>query len=56
MKRDVTLKPRKQGNLPPEKLKKILSGIYTKETVEELMLKLCGSDGERKDDGNEETD
>ncbi len=37
MKRDIGLKPRETGNLPPEKLRDILSRIYPEETVEELM-------------------
>ena len=40
MKRDFTLKPRECGNLPPEKLEKILSTIYPEETVAELMDRL----------------
>lgn len=50
MKRDVGLKPRETGNLPPEKLAQILGGIYPEETVGELMEKLCDMDGERKTD------
>lgn len=49
MKRDVGLKPRKTGDLPPEKLAQILGTIYPGETVGELMDKLCDMDGERKD-------
>lgn len=37
MKRDIGLKPRETGNLPPEKLHDILSHIYPEETAEELM-------------------
>jgi hypothetical protein len=45
--RNVGLKPRKSGDLPPEKLKQILSSIYPEETADELMEKLCKtSEGE----------
>lgn len=37
MKREIGLKPRETANLPPEKLRDILSRIYPEETVEELM-------------------
>ncbi len=37
MKRDVGLKPREAANLPPEKLRDILSRIYPEEVVEDLM-------------------
>lgn len=37
MRRNIGLKPREKGNLPPEKLRDILSRIYTEETVENLM-------------------
>ena len=37
MSRNIELKPRENGNLPPEKLRDILSRIYPEETVEELM-------------------
>ena len=37
MRRNIELKPREVGNLPPEKLRDILSRIYPEETVEELM-------------------
>ena len=40
MKRDIGLKPRETGDLPPEKLRDILSRIYPEETVEELMDRL----------------
>ena len=39
MKRDIGLKQRETGSLPPEKLRDILSQIYPEETVEELMNK-----------------
>ncbi len=48
--RDVGLKPRKTGDLPPEKLAQVLSTIYPEETVMELMGKLFDKDGERKND------
>ena len=37
MSRNIELKQREKGNLPPEKLRDILSRIYPEETVEELM-------------------
>ena len=37
MSRNIELKPRENGNIPPEKLRDILSRIYPEETVEELM-------------------
>lgn len=37
MSRNIELKPRENGNLPPEKLRDILSRIYPEEIVEELM-------------------
>lgn len=37
MKRDVGLKPRETGNLPPEKLREILGRIYPEEVADELM-------------------
>lgn len=40
MKRDVFLKPRKSGSLPPEKLREILSRIYPESTVIEVMESL----------------
>lgn len=49
MKRDFSLKPRTTGDLPPEKLEQILGQIYSEETVVELMEKLCGTDGERRE-------
>ena len=52
IKRDISLKPRKTGSLPPEKLEQILNGIYPEETVGELMEKLCNTDGERNEDGS----
>lgn len=48
--RDVGLKPRTTGDLPPEKLEQILGRIYPEETVEELMEKLCDRNG-GADDG-----
>ena len=50
MNRDFSLKPRQTGDLPPEKLEQILGRIYTEETVEELMKKLCTK--EVKEDGS----
>ena len=47
--RDVGLKPRGCGNLPPEKLLEILRGIYPKETADELFLKLMGLKPEEKE-------
>lgn len=47
--RDVGLKPRTCGDLPPEKLEQILSKIYSEETVTELMSKLCDIDGGSED-------
>lgn len=38
--RDIKLKPRETGNLPPEKLLKILRGIYPKETADKLFTDL----------------
>ena len=38
--RNRDLKRRESGTLPPEKLREILSRIYTEETVDELMGKL----------------
>lgn len=40
MKRNFGLKRRESKNLPTEKLQEILSKIYAKETVDELMGKL----------------
>ena len=48
--RDVGLKPRTTGDLPPDKLEQILGRIYPEETVEELMEKLCDRNG-GADDG-----
>lgn len=42
--RDIKLKPRETGNLPPEKLLEILRGIYPKETADELFADLMGSE------------
>ena len=42
MKRDVGLKPRETGNMPPEKLREILGGIYSDEVADELMERLVG--------------
>lgn len=39
MKRNFDLKRRESRDLPPEKLKEILSRIYPEETVNELMDK-----------------
>lgn len=50
IKRDVGLKPREEGDLPPEKLASILGRIYPEEVVDELMEALCPA-GERKSDG-----
>ena len=47
--RDVGLKPRKTGDLPPEKLEQILGRIYPEDTVKELMDKLCDMDGGTED-------
>lgn len=49
--RDIKLKPRKTGNLPPEKLLEILRGIYPKETADELFTDLMGLEQKRKADG-----
>lgn len=49
MKRDFSLKPRTTGDLPPKKLEQILERIYPKETVEQLMEKLCGKKGGAED-------
>lgn len=38
--RDIKLKPREVGNLPPEKLLGILRDIYPKETADELFTDL----------------
>lgn len=46
MRRDVGLKPRTTGDLPPEKLEQILGRIYSEETVAELMEKLCNEKNE----------
>ena len=50
IKRDVGLKPREEGDLPPEKLASILGRIYPEEVVDELMESLFPA-GERKNDG-----
>lgn len=50
MRRDIGLKPRKTGDLPPEKLEQILGRIYPEDTVKELMDKLCDKDGGTEDD------
>ena len=47
--RDVGLKPRESGNLPPEKLLEILRGIYPKETADELFAELTGLKPEEKE-------
>lgn len=44
MKRNFDLKRRESKNLPPEKLQEILSRIYPKETVNELMDKFFETD------------
>ena len=44
MKRNFDLKRRESRDLPPEKLQEILSRIYPKETVNELMDKLLETD------------
>lgn len=46
--RDIKLKPRETGNLPPEKLLKILRDIYPKETADELFADLM--DMKRKEE------
>ena len=48
--RDIGLKPRSVGNLPPEKLAQILGSIYTEKTVAELMEKLCDNGGGKEND------
>lgn len=40
--RDIKLKPRETGNLPPEKLLEILRGIYPKKIADELFVDLMG--------------
>lgn len=40
--RDIKLKPRDIGNLPPEKLLEILREIYPKKTADELFADLMG--------------
>lgn len=49
MKRDVSLRPRTTGDLPPEKLEQILGKIYQAETVKELMERLCGNKADEID-------
>ena len=50
--RDVSLKPRKTGDLPREKLEEILGRIYPEEAVAELMENLFGKDKpEENEDG-----
>ena len=39
--RELGLTPRKPGNLPPEKLREILGGIYPEEIAEDLMDRLA---------------
>ena len=50
MKRNVGLKPRESGNLPPEKLADILNKIYpekqTEEILEQLGFTVCKHTGE----------
>lgn len=53
MKRDIGLKPREEGNLPPEKLRDILSRIYPEETVEELMDRFVERPNRRKENKHE---
>lgn len=53
MKRDVTLKPRKEGTRPMEELERILSGIYPEDSVYGLMKDL-GFTGQRKKEKDEE--
>lgn len=43
-KRNFDLKRRESRDLPPEKLREILSRIYPEETVNELMEKLTKSE------------
>lgn len=44
MKRNFEYKRRGSEKYPPEKLRQILSKIYTEKTVNELMPKLIGSE------------
>lgn len=44
MKRNLDLKRRESRNLPPEKLREILSRIYPEATVNELMDKFFETD------------
>lgn len=48
-KRNLSLKPRKPGKLPPERLLQILNSIYPEETSEEIMKNL-GFKKEKEDD------
>lgn len=54
MKRNLSLKPREIGNLPPEKLHSILSRIYPEETVDELMDHLIKNPNAEKVTSQEE--
>lgn len=48
MKRNFDLKRRESRNLPPEKLREILSRIYPEGKVNELMNKFCEMDKQDK--------
>ena len=50
LKRDIGLKPRKTGDLPPERLAQILGGIYPEGTVTEIMEKLFYVNGGTEDE------
>lgn len=54
MKRNFDLKRRECRDLPPEKLRDILSKIYPEDIVNELMKKLVGDKGNGKEETNEQ--
>lgn len=53
VKRDITLKPRKEGTRPRGDLERILAGIYPEESIARLMKDL-GFPNQRKGGNNEE--
>ena len=48
MKRDVGLKPREEGTLPPEKLREILGRIYGPNEADKLYEKLLPKEEKTK--------
>ncbi len=52
LRRKFDLKRRESKNLPPERLREILSRIYPEHTVDELMKKLVNEKKERNNENS----